>query len=471
MDYTDITVQMALVAFLAVFTLIRQRSKIAMMLYVIAFNLFFAYKLNGALMWLLPATACFNYALTQEMKTREGAARKALLSLLVVVDLGVLGYFKYASFFMNDVIGAMLSTNFSFASIALPVGISFYTFQAISYAVDVYRRRFDGDVTLLEFMFYLTFFPLLLAGPITRVKNLIPRLRRNEQASSRMVWVGLWLIMLGVVKKNMLADYIGQFTSWVFDGPQGFSGFECAAALVGYPVQIYLDFSGYSDLSIGTAAILGFWLPDNFWFPYRSLSLTDFWRRWHISLSTWFRDYLYIPLGGNRRGTVRMYVNNIITMLVAGLWHGASWMFVIWGALHGLGLAIHKFFSRQLHFSFPSTLWGNAISWTLTYVYVCFAWSFFRAKDMAHLTDLYNKIAADFSMDYLVPFFNARTMWTVSVIAVMLTYFVSERQYQRLQARFVTLPWAVKLVLFIVCMQMALQMATEDVQPFIYGGF
>ena len=471
MNYTDINIEVMLVAFLAIYTLVKRASRTAMMLYVVAFNLYFAYRLNGSVMWLLPATACFNYALTQEMALREGRTRKLLLTTVVVADLAVLAYFKYATFILNDVIGLMLRTNFSLGSIVLPVGISFYTFQGISHAVDVYRRRFTMNTTLLEYFFYLTFFPLLLAGPITRAENLIPRLRRNRQASSRMVWSGLWLIMLGLVKKNMVSDYIGQFTTWVFDAPQTFSGFENMAALLGYPVQIYFDFSGYSDMSIGAAAILGFWLPDNFRFPYRALSLTDFWRRWHISLSTWFRDYLYIPLGGNRKGTLRMYANNFITMLVAGLWHGASWMFVIWGALHGFGLCVHKFFSRQLHITIPSTLWGNTLSWLITYVYVCFAWSFFRAKDMAHLTDLYNKIAADFSMDYLVPFFNARTMWTVSVIAVMLTYLVSERQYQRLQARFVTLPWAVKLVLFIVCMQMALQMATEDVQPFIYGGF
>lgn len=472
MDYTHLNVEILLVAFLAVYTLLKSWSRTAMMLYVVAFNLYFAYQLNGAIMWLLPATACFNYALTQEMRRHEGRERKLILSAVVVVDLAVLAYFKYATFLLNDVIGAMLRTNFSIGSIALPVGISFYTFQAISYAVDVYKRKFTmDDITLLEYCFYLTFFPLLLAGPITRAKNLLPRLRRNQQASSRMVWTGLWLIMLGLVKKDMLSDYIGQFTTWVFDAPQTFSGFENVAALLGYPVQIYFDFSGYSDLSIGCAAILGFWLPDNFRFPYRSLSLTGFWRRWHISLSTWFRDYVYIPLGGNRKGTWRMYLNNFLTMLVAGLWHGASWMFVIWGALHGLGLAVHKFFSRQLGRQIPPTPWGNALSWLITYVYVCFAWSFFRAKSMSVLGDMYSKIASDFSWDYLVPFVTARTMWTVCLVAAMLSYLIPERAYTRLQLRFITLPWAVKFVVFVVCVQLAVEVAQEDVQPFIYGGF
>lgn len=471
MNYTDINIEVMLVAFLAIYTLVKRASRTAMMLYVVAFNLYFAYRLNGGVMWLLPATACFNYALTQEMALREGRTRKLLLATVVVADLAVLAYFKYATFILNDVIGLMLRTNFSLGSIVLPVGISFYTFQGISHAVDVYRRRFTMNTTLLEYFFYLTFFPLLLAGPITRAENLIPRLRRNRQASSRMVWSGLWLIMLGLVKKNMVSDYIGQFTTWVFDAPQTFSGFENMAALLGYPVQIYFDFSGYSDMSIGAAAILGFWLPDNFRFPYRALSLTDFWRRWHISLSTWFRDYLYIPLGGNRKGTLRMYANNFITMLVAGLWHGASWMFVIWGALHGFGLCVHKFFSRQLRITIPSTLWGNTLSWLITYVYVCFAWSFFRSQSLTQLGTMYEKIVADFSWAYLSPFVYARPLWTVCLIGAMLTYLVPERTYTRLQLRFITLPWLAKFLIFIVCVQLAIEVAQEDVQPFIYGAF
>lgn len=471
MNYTDINIEVMLVAFLAIYTLVKRASRTAMMLYVVAFNLYFAYRLNGSVMWLLPATACFNYALTQEMALREGRTRKLLLATVVVADLAVLAYFKYATFILNDVIGLMLRTNFSLGSIVLPVGISFYTFQGFSHAVDVYRRRFTMNTTLLEYFFYLTFFPLLLAGPITRAENLIPRLRRNRQASSRMVWSGLWLIMLGLVKKNMVSDYIGQFTTWVFDAPQTFSGFENMAALLGYPVQIYFDFSGYSDMSIGAAAILGFWLPDNFRFPYRALSLTDFWRRWHISLSTWFRDYLYIPLGGNRKGTLRMYANNFITMLVAGLWHGASWMFVIWGALHGFGLCVHKFFSRQLRITIPSTLWGNTLSWLITYVYVCFAWSFFRSQSLTQLGTMYEKITADFSWAYLSPFVYARPLWTVCLLGAMLTYLIPERTYTRLQLRFITLPWLAKFLLFIVCVQLAIEVAQEDVQPFIYGAF
>ena len=459
------------IVFMLVYAVMKRLTRTGMMLFVVGFSLFFAYKVNGQLMYLLPVTAVVNYALTQEMRLREGSRRKALLALTVIVDLSFLAYFKYTNFLIGDVVNAFFGTNFSLRAIALPVGISFYTFQAISYAVDTYRRKFTQDVTLLEYCFYLTFFPLLMAGPITRASNLLPRLWRNAQASGRMVWLGLFLVMLGLLKKNVLSDYIAQFNNWVFDAPQTFSGFENLAAIVGYPVQIFLDFSGYSDMSIGVAAKMGFYLPDNFNFPYRSLSVTEFWRRWHISLSFWFRDYLYIPLGGNRRGTLRTYANNFLTMLVAGLWHGSSWMFVIWGALHGAGLVVHKFFSRQLGWKIPSNMAGNFCSWLITYIYVSFAWSFFRAADLGRLSTMYRRIASDFSIDYLVPFCGARPLWLVFVVGVMLSYLFTERQYKRLQLRFITLPWIVKLLIFIVCLQLVVELAGESVQPFIYYQF
>jgi len=457
--------------FFIIYVVLKNFSRTAMMMYVVCFSLFFAYKVNGMVMWMLPLTSCINYAITQEMRLHEGKARKALLTLVVLIDLALLAYFKYTNFIIGDVLNEMLHTNFSLKSIALPVGVSFYTFQAISFAVDTYKRKFDMDVTLLEYCFYLTFFPLLMAGPITRASHLIPRLKRNQQASSRMLWTGLFLVMLGLMKKNVLSDYIAQFNNWVFDAPQTFSGFENLAALFGYPVQIFLDFSGYSDMSIGVAALLGFYLPDNFYFPYRSLSVTEFWRRWHISLSLWFRDYVYIPLGGNRKGMLRMYLNNFVTMLVAGLWHGASWMFVIWGALHGLGLMIHKFFCRQLGIRIPSGCVGNFVSWLITYLYVCFAWSFFRANDLGLLGSMYDKVAKDFSLDYFVPFFHARTGWMLCVIGVMLSYLFTERAYKRMQLRFITLPWIAKLILFMACLQLVVQLSQESVQPFIYYQF
>lgn len=460
------------VVFLSVYVVLKNYSRLWMMFYVIGFSLFFAYKANGGVFLLLPLTAITNYWLTELIRLYEShQVRKALLTVIIVVDLSLLAIFKYYNFIVGDVLNQMLSTNFSLSSIVLPIGISFYTFQAISYAVDVYRGTFTMKVSQLEYYFYLTFFPLLMAGPITRARCLIPSLRRNQQASSRMLWTGLFLVMLGLIKKNLLSDYIAQYNNWVFDAPTTFSGFENVMAMIGYAPQLYLDFSGYSDMSIGVVAIMGFWLPDNFWFPYRALNLTDFWRRWHISLSTWFRDYVYIPLGGNRNGTFRMYLNNFLTMLVAGLWHGASWMFVIWGALHGLGLVVHKFFSRQLGLSFPSKWWGNLLSWVITYVYVTFAFTFFRAVDLPTLFSMFSKVRSDFSWAYFVPFWNARAMWCVCLLMIFLSYAIPERFYVRLQLRFITLPWFLKFILFTICLQLVIEFSQQNVQPFIYTQF
>lgn len=460
------------IIFLSIFVVLRSKSRTAMMLYVIAFSLFFAYKTNGWVAMLLPATAIVNYRLTEVMRSASTRKKQKMwLTLVVVIDLLLLGYFKYYLFVVNDIVNVLFSTNFSPSAVALPVGISFYTFQAISYAVDVYRGRFTMHPTRLEYYFYLTFFPLLMAGPITRAKNLLPRLRRNHQASSRMVWTGLMLIMLGLIKKNLFSDYIAQFNGWVFDEPTAFSGFENMMAMMGYPIQLYLDFSGYSDMSIGVAAMMGFWLPDNFWFPYRSLNLTDFWRRWHISLSTWFRDYVYIPLGGNRCSTARTYLNNFLTMMVAGLWHGASWMFIIWGALHGVGLCIHKFFARQLKITIPRTWWGNALSWLLTYVFVSLAFTLFRAPDLSALGTMWYQVFSDFDWAYLSPFWSVRRAWCIMVLLVCLSYLLPERAYQRMQLYFIKLPWIAKLLLFIVCLQLVIEFSQQSVQPFLYFQF
>jgi len=453
--------------FLTFFVLLRRKSYLAMMLYVIAFNLFFAYKANGLVMLLLPVTAVANYFLVELM--RRSQRKKVILAFCIVLDLALLVYFKYTNFIIRDVLNGLFHTNFDLVELVLPIGISFYIFQAISYAVDVYRGTFTERVNIVEYLFYLTFFPLLLAGPITRAGNLIPALKENRQATSTMVWTGLFLIMLGLVKKNIIGDYLAQYNNWVFDAPSTFSGFENLMAMFGYTVQIFLDFSGYSDMSIGVASIMGFSLPDNFWFPYRALNLTDFWRRWHISLSSWFRDYLYIPLGGNRKGTFRMYLNNFIVMLVAGLWHGASVMFIIWGALHGIGLVIHKLFTRTMKVTLPK--WCDLFCWLGTYLYVTFAWAFFRSPDMTRLGEMFTKVTTDFSMDYLLPFLQTRTLWFVLMVAVMLTYLLPEKYYLKLRYTFISLPWLVKLLLFLLCLQLVVEASLSSVQPFIYTQF
>ncbi|MBQ8656744.1 MAG: MBOAT family protein [Prevotella sp.] len=459
----------AFVVFYACYLLIR-RSRGLMMAYVIAFSLLFAWKANGVLMVLLPLTAVMTWLMTEAMRSSRGDLRRFWLATTILSALAPLLYYKYTNFFL-DTLNELLATNFSPLSLLLPVGISFYTFQIISYAVDVYKRRFTLRTSLTEYLFYITFFPLLVAGPITRASTLLPQIKnRSPFTNPHLPYIGLWLIISGLLKKMVVADYIAQYNNWIFDDPTAFSGFEGLMGIVGFTLQIYCDFAGYSDMSIGLAALMGFQLKENFRFPYQSRNLTEFWHRWHISLSTWFRDYVYIPLGGNRHGRLRTCVNSFLTMLVAGLWHGASWMFVIWGVLHGLGLVVHKLLKPWLD-RVPDTLTVRCCATLLTFVYVSVAWVFFRSADMSTALALFHHVGSDFSLSYLVPFVTARPLWMAIVVGGLLLCGLRERHVNWLQQTFIRMPWIVKLLLFAGVMWLVTIMSQSNVRPFVYAQF
>ena len=268
----------------------------------------------------------------------------------------------------------------------------------------------------------------------------------------------------------VVADYIAQYNNWIFEDPTAFSGFEGLMGIVGFTLQIYCDFSGYSDMSIGLAALMGFQLKENFSFPYQSRNLTEFWHRWHISLSTWFRDYVYIPLGGNRHGQLRTLLNNFITMLVAGLWHGASWMFVVWGALHGLGLVVHKLLKPLLD-RLPDTLTVRCCATLLTFVYISVAWVFFRSADMDTALALLSHTVSDLSVSFVVPFVSARPLWTAIVCGSLLLCGLRKRHAGWLRQTFISMPWLVKLLLFAGVMLLVAVVSQSNVQPFIYAQF
>jgi len=473
--FSDISFWLVFVLFLAFYALIRRYTRVGMLLYVIAFSLLFFWLANGWLMLLLPSVAVVSWwaartlAPSPESKPSEVLLRKITLGMTIVVILLPLLYYKYCNFFLSS-LNELVSSNFQLIDITLPVGISFFTFQSISYVVDVYRGRFTMKVTFLEYLFYLSFFPLLLAGPITRAETLLPQIRRHHPVSERCLYLGLWLVVLGLIKKCVIADYIAQYNDWIFTDPLSYSGFECLMGILGYTIQIYCDFSGYSDMSIGIAALLGFRLRENFAFPYRAHNPSDFWRRWHISLSTWFRDYLYIPMGGNRCGRARTYLNNIITMLVAGLWHGASWMFVIWGGIHGVGLVIHKMLSPWLR-KIPNNSIVRFVSGTFCFLFVAFAWIFFRSESVETAWLLLTHSITDFDIAYFVPFVQVRFSWCVLVLLSLFAQGISDRGFRRLQVRFICMPWWIKLLVFALTLQLILQFSTSNVQPFIYSQF
>ena len=340
----------------------------------------------------IPAIIDYAVALRMEPET-DKARRKQWLILSLVTNLGLLAYFKYADFFVGTV-ASLLGVETALLSPGLPIGISFFTFKTLSYTIDVYRGQLPASRSPWRYALFVAFFPELVAGPIVRASIFLPQLERTLQWSWRRLGPGLEMILLGLTKKMVIANRLAVFADPVFQSPADYSPTTVLSAVIAYSLQIYCDFSGYSDMAIGVARIIGFDLPENFNMPYAATSITEFWRRWHITLSQWLRDYLYIPLGGNRAGPGRTYVNLMITMLLGGLWHGASWNFVIWGGLHGLGLVVHRLIGSRLP-SLPRSLrpLSMFMGWLATYAFVCFCWIFFRAESLESALYIIRKIA------------------------------------------------------------------------------
>ena len=423
-------------------------------------------------MWLLPIITISSWYLTRfMMRLKRGKVRKIGLAIVILTELLPLLYYKYTNFTL-EIFHELLRSNFTPEKMLLPVGISFFTFQAISYTVDVYKGRYPKTAELIDYAFYLTFFPLLIAGPITRAEVLLPQVQTpKDNVNENLVYKGLWLIICGLIKKALIADYIAQYNNIVFDAPASQSGFGNLMGVLGFSVQIYFDFSGYSDLAIGVAALMGYELKDNFRFPYQSLNLTEFWHRWHIALSTWFRDYLYIPLGGNRKGELRTYLNSFLAMIVAGLWHGASWMFIVWGVLHGIGLVIHKLCRNNGLDKIPDNKYTKGISWFITFSYVSLAWIFFRAADMTTATTLINNILHTISLADAYIFLMEYPLWLAVVLISLELHSIRETDYNWLQSKFIHSSWLVKLCIFAVVMQLVINLSHHSIQPFIYTQF
>ena len=456
--------------FMPLYGLLRSRT-LQMSVFVVAFSLFFYYKCSGWFALLLVSTSLIDWLLSQAMAT-EGATRAfrrgcVLLSLLA--SLSVLAYFKYANFFLWN-FHAMVGGNFQPLDLVLPVGISFYTFQSVSYIIDVYKHKIEPARTWLEYAFFLSFFPALVAGPIVRANYFLPQIRQNRHASAEEVYTGLWLIIIGVLKKAVVADYIAQYNDLVFDAPGAYCGFEALMGIVGYAMQIYCDFSGYSDMAIGIALIMGFKLALNFDFPYKSRNISEFWHRWHISLSTWLRDYVYIPLGGNRKGKARTYVNLMATMLIGGLWHGAAWKFVLWGGAHGVGLAAHKA-ATPLLAKLPDNYFVRFSGWLLTIMFVVLLWVFFRADSATDAFDIIASVGRGFSVEQINAFAASRMLWLFLMVLIVAVHFLPSGSRERSARWFAGLPWLAKLIVFVFVVQCVLELRLSDVTPFIYFQF
>jgi alginate O-acetyltransferase complex protein AlgI len=344
---------------------------------------------NKQLALLISATTVLDYLIARGLEAlAAGRWRRVLLGISLSVNLGLLAYFKYVNFFLDSLGQTLNSVGMSRSlpvlEVIVPFGISFYTFEAINYTIDVYRRRVPAERNLANFMLFILFFPHLIAGPIVRSRDFLPQIQRTKRWDWPRFQLGVQFFLMGLFKKMAIADHMDEFVRPVFAGPQYYGSWAVWVAVLAFAVQIYCDFSGYTDMAIGSAHMLGYKLTRNFNMPYLAVNISEFWHRWHISLSSWLRDYLFIPLGGSRGSKWRTTFNLLITMTLGGLWHGASWTFIVWGALHGLLLIGHRAFRDfckprpRLDAALQSPP-GTAFRILATFLCVCIGWVFFRA--------------------------------------------------------------------------------------------
>ena len=322
-------------------------------------------------------------------KTDNDTTRKLYVALSVAVNLGILGFFKYFNFFADSLAGLMgyfdMEADYRLLNIVLPVGISFYTFQTMTYSIDIYRRKIKPTHHFFDFALFVAFFPQLVAGPIERASRLLPQVLNKRVINKKQSLEGCWLILWGLFKKVVIADNLAVLVNTAFTDYNDLTGFEVVVAVYAFAFQIYCDFSGYSDIARGIAKLLGFELMVNFNLPYIARNPSEFWRRWHISLSTWLRDYLYIPLGGSRNGELQTYRNLMLTMILGGLWHGAAWTFVVWGFYQGGLLAIHRFVSHRIPAWFARNRYFELFSIVFMFQLTCIGWLIFRAESFTQL--------------------------------------------------------------------------------------
>lgn len=463
---------------LVYFLLDRQRT--LRLVFVTAFSYYFYYKSSGLYFVLLALVTVSDYLIARciwnyrQKRPEAGAIPRALVVLSLAVDLGLLGYFKYANFFAG-MIECMIGNNFQPWDIFLPVGISFFTFQSLSYTIDVYRGTLKPLDRLLDYAFYVSFFPQLVAGPIVRACDFVPQIRRPLTVSRSMFARGVFLIATGLFKKAVISDYISlNFVDRVFENPGLYSGVENLLGVYGYAMQIYCDFSGYSDMAIGIALLLGFHFPQNFNAPYTSDSITDFWRRWHISLSTWIRDYIYISLGGNRRGAVRTYFNLILTMLLGGLWHGASWNFIVWGGMHGVALAVHKYVRKNIFCHDRHYRSGGVrrfFACLLTFHFVCLAWVFFRNTDFSMSMTMLGRIFTDFHPELFTDIISGYRYVFMLMALGYAAHLIPARWQDALTGVLARCNVVVCAAVISAVIYVVIQVKSSEIQPFIYFQF
>lgn len=402
----------------------------------------------------------------------NGSRPKAFKLIGIIIPLIVLGVFKYFNFFIESFCFLFEIESARTLNIILPVGISFYTFQSMSYTIDVVRGTLKSQ-SFLDVALYISFFPQLVAGPIVKASDFIPQLKENRDIGKKAFCEGLQIFLFGLFKKVVVSDNLSVFVDDVFARPEIFSSYSIILGIISYSIQIYFDFSGYSDMAVGLAKCLGYDFKRNFNLPYISKNVSEFWKRWHISLSEWLQEYLYIPLGGNRKGTIRTYLNLMITMILGGLWHGANITFIIWGFLHGIALCVHKAFKKHFHTTNVHNALFSGIRVIVTYIYVCLCWVFFRATDLSSALFILKKVFI--WEEGVIQTFS----WTIfAIVLLAICELVAIIRSKKLKENNVTGFYYIAnlnsfwgLTLFWVFLGLTIGLAYTDSNPFIYFQF
>ncbi len=461
-----------LCAFTGLWLLARIENRLFRNLFLLFVSYFFYACWNVRYLSLIFISSSLDFGIGRALHhSSNPATRKWLLAVSVTVNLGILCVFKYFNFFV-DSFAALLTTcglqvDPAHLNVLLPVGISFYTFQTLSYTIDVYRRKLTPITNYLDYLLFVSFFPQLVAGPIVRASHLLPQLGGRPSLTSQEGSRALLLIGLGLVKKIAIADFLGaHLVDPVFSNPQMYSSIEALTAVYGYAFQIYADFSAYSDIAIGSASLLGFKIPINFNAPYTASNLREFWQRWHISLSTWLRDYLYIPLGGSRRGHAHTCLALMATMLLGGLWHGAALTFVFWGLIHGLALVLTRVIQRTGILNSIGVGVRRGVGIFITFHVVCAAWIFFRSSSFDKAFEIFEALAA---MDF--GWANLTLPILLVLSAAFATHWIPGRAMERMHMVFPRIPAPLQAASLVTAIIAVRQMALTDVTPFIYFQF
>lgn len=520
---------------LAIYSLIYKKNTLRT-IFLLAVSFFFYYKTSGIFLLLLIFTIISDYNWGRLIfKTDSVRKKKFYLTISMILNLTLLCYFKYAYFFVesvNQMAGSdihffnyftqfsntFFSTSDPLDKLILPVGVSFFTFQSISYTIDMYRKKIEPVKSVFDYGFFVCFFPHLVAGPIVKANEFLYQIYQPYNLTRKEFGFAIFWILNGLGKK-ILADYIGvNYVDRIFDSPTYYSGVETIFGIFGYSLQIYADFSGYTDIAIGIALLLGYRLKTNFKSPYKAQDVSEFWKRWHISLSTWLKDYLYIPLGGNKTGTIGSYIciaflsivlvlltgkiwlllvllfiaiiivllayffpkvkqsintniNLLVTMLLGGFWHGSSWLFIIWGGLNGLGLIIHKLWLKISPFKDNNSFWVKAMMVFITLTFISFTRIFFRSDSLETVSLIFDRIKNHLGLELTFGIIRGYAVVFAVILLGYLIHWIPESFKERYRSYFSELPLPAMSAVVVVCVFCIYQLVSGDMQPFIYFQF